>query len=383
LRKIAVITGTRAEYGLLKPIIQKIDNDPDLELNLIVTGTHLSEEFGYTIDEIISDKIPIKKTIDAYPLTDDGYGMVIAVSKLLDGLIGFFSTDRTDIILILGDRGEPLAAAIAGIYCNIPIAHIHGGEVSGNVDEPIRHAISKLAHIHFPATQAAANRLIKMGESQDRIFVAGAPGLDTILNEKFLTRENLCEKLGLDPDEEIIVVLQHSVTTEYVPGQAAERIRTTLEALSRLNIQTVIIYPNSDTGGREMISEIKKYKNKPKFHVFDNLRSNLYHSLLEHASILIGNSSSGIIEAPAYQLPVINIGTRQNKRERAGNVINVGYDLEDIFNLAKQILTDVDFRMALQNGRNPYGDGTASETIVKILKEIKITLKLLQKTITY
>lgn len=383
MRKIAVITGTRAEYGLLKPIIRKILEDSELELNLIVTGTHLSEEFGYTINDILDDGIPVKAKINAFPLTDDGYGMAKAISRSLDGLIEEFSSARPDIILILGDRGESLAAAVAGIYLNIPIAHIHGGEVSGSVDEPVRHAISKLSHIHFPATQSAAQRLIKMGESRERIFVVGAPGLDTILNEKFLTHESLCDKLNLNPNDKIIVVLQHPVTTEYTPGKAAKQMHMTLEAVLRLNTQIVVIFPNSDAGGREMISEIKKVEGSSNLLTFKNLPSDLYRSLLKHASLLVGNSSSGIIEAPSYNLPVINIGERQNRRERAGNVVNVKHDTEEIYNLAKQILTDDDFRKNLQNVKNLYGDGTASEKIVKILKDIEITTNFTQKTISY
>ena len=383
LKKIAVITGTRAEYGSLKPIIQKIIDDPELELDLIVTGTHLAVEFGNTIDDILKDKIPIKTKISAYPLTDDGYSMAKAISKLLNELIDEFIRERPDFILILGDRGEPLAAAIAGTYSNIPVAHIHGGDVSGSVDEPVRHAISKLAHIHFPATQAAANRLIKMGEEEDRIFISGAPGLDAILKEKYLSRENLCKKLSLNANDDIIVVLQHAVTTEFTPKQAAEQMNLTLKAVSRLKKPTVIIDPNSDSGGRKMILEIEKYDKEPNFHIFKNLQANLYRSLLKHASILIGNSSSGIIEAPSYCLPVINIGQRQNRRERARNVINVEHNTEAIYKNTKRILTDVDFKKSLQNIKNPYGEGNASQTIVKVLKEIKITPSFLQKTITY
>lgn len=383
MRKIAVITGTRAEYGLLRPILLKIIDDPELKLHLIVTGTHLSEEFGYTIKDIINDKIPIKTTINAFPLTDDGYGMTKAISKLIDGLTEEFSSDRPDIILILGDRGEPLAAAIAGIYSNIPIAHIHGGEVSGNVDEPVRHAISKLATIHFPAAQSSVKRLIKMGEPQNRIFLAGAPGLDTILQEKFLFCKELCDELDLDPNEDIVVVLQHPETTHYVPGQSTKQIRQTLEAVSRLETQTVVLYPNSDAGGREIISEIKKYEKNPQFRIIDSLPSHIYLSLLKHASILIGNSSSGIIEAPSFKLPVINIGERQYRREQAKNIINVDYNVDDIYNSAEQILANDEFRKTLEHISNPYGDGTASDIIVRILKKIEITQELLQKTITY
>ncbi|PWI48901.1 UDP-N-acetylglucosamine 2-epimerase (hydrolyzing) [Candidatus Heimdallarchaeota archaeon B3_Heim] len=383
LRKVAVITGTRAEYGLLKPVIQKIIEDSDLELDLIVTGTHLSEEFGYTINDIVQDKIPVTAKIKAYPLTDDGYAMAKAISRLLDKLIDELAQNRPDFILILGDRGEPLAAAIAGTYSNIPVAHIHGGEVSGSVDEPVRHAISKLAHIHLPATQSAAERLIKMGESENRVFITGAPGLDSILHENFLTRDALAEKIGLDPSKNFIVVLQHAVTTKYTPKESADQIKITLQAVARLNSQNVVIYPNSDAGGREMIQEIEKIAKEPNFHVFKNLPSMLYRSLLKHATLLIGNSSSGIIEAPSYNLPVINIGSRQNKRERAGNVITVDYDEQEIYDLATRILTDQKFRQSLEDVINPYGDGTAAEKIVEVLTAVEITPEFLQKTMTY
>ena len=309
--------------------------------------------------------------------------MAKAVSKLLDELIDEFNTNRPDIILILGDRGEPFAAAIAGTYLNIPIAHIHGGEVSGSVDESVRHAISKLSHIHFPATQLSAERLIKMGEAKERIFITGAPGLDSILNMEFASKPELCFKLGLDPSEDIIVVIQHPVTTEYIPGNAKKQMSSTLKAIQRLNKQTVIIYPNSDAGGREMISEIMKIESNPKIHVLKNLLSEDYRNLLKHSVLLIGNSSSGIIEAPSFNLPVINIGTRQARRERAGNVVDIEQDSEKIFHLANKILVNEAYRKELQNVTNPYGDGTASKKIVKVLKEIKITPELLQKVITY
>ncbi|MHA2095698.1 MAG: UDP-N-acetylglucosamine 2-epimerase [Candidatus Hodarchaeales archaeon] len=383
MRKIAVVTGTRAEYGLLKPIIQKIDQDTDLELKLIVTGTHLAKEFGNTVDDIIHDNVPIKAKINAYPLTDDGYGMLKAISDLLAGLVKEFKQDRPDIILILGDRGEPLAAAIAGMYLNIPVAHIHGGDVSGSVDESVRHAITKLSHIHFPATKASANRLIRLGELKENIYMVGAPGLDSILSTKFLSRLSLCKEIGLNQEKEIIVLLQHSVTTEYVPELAANHINSTLAAISRLKKQVVVIYPNSDAGGREMIKEIEKRSDDPNFKIFKNLPALLYQSLLKNASLLVGNSSSGIIEAPSYNLPVINIGNRQRMREQAGNVVDVEQNTEKIYQLAKRILEDKEYRDKLGNVKNPYGDGSASKKIVKVLKEIALTPELIQKRITY
>ncbi|HEC92817.1 MAG TPA: UDP-N-acetylglucosamine 2-epimerase (hydrolyzing), partial [Candidatus Atribacteria bacterium] len=249
------------------------------------------------------------------------------------------------------------------------------------VDEFARHAITKLVHIHFAATKESANRIIKMGEDPSNVFVVGAPGLDIILNEDLIEPVELSEKYNLDLSKPILLVIQHPVTTEV--ENAPYQIRETLEAIMELKYQTLVIYPNADAGGRKMIEVIKKYEKYPFIKTFKSIPHKEYLSLMKIASVMIGNSSSGIIEAPSFRLPVVNIGTRQGGRERAENVIDVGYDKDQIESAIKKALYDRDFREKLKNSKNPYGDGKTGVRVAEILSKIKIDKKLLQKKITY
>jgi len=312
---------------------------------------------------------------------DTGAAMAKSIGKCVHKMAGTLERRRPDILLLLGDRAEMLAGATAASYMGIAIAHLHGGEVSGGVDEPVRHAISKLAHVHFPATENSAKRLIKMGEDPLRIFIVGAPSLDTILNEKLPKQSKLAKKYGLDLSKPILLVLQHSIVTE--ADDAAAQIKETLNAIVGLKQQTILIYPNADAGGRRMIRVIKKYEKYPFLKSFRSIPYTDYLGLMRMASVLIGNSSSGIIEAPSFHLPVVNIGTRQKGRERSTNVIDVGYDRREIVKAVKKALHDGKFRAKVNKCKNPYGDGNASQRIVKVLSKIEITPKLLQKRITY
>jgi UDP-N-acetylglucosamine 2-epimerase (non-hydrolysing)/GDP/UDP-N,N'-diacetylbacillosamine 2-epimerase (hydrolysing) len=297
------------------------------------------------------------------------------------GIAQALESIRPDVILILGDRGEMLATAIAGGYMNIPVAHIHGGEVSGTVDEVMRHAITKLSHIHFPATERGMERIIKLGENLENIYIVGAPRLDTILNAELLSQEDLSNKFSLDFNKPLLLVMQHPVTTEV--DQAEEQMRETMESLVELKEQTVLIYPNADAGGRGMIKIIEEYKEHSFLRIFKSLPHIEYLSLMKNVSVMIGNSSSGIIEAPSFHLPVVNIGTRQNGRERADNIIDVGYNKEEIIQATKKALHDEKFKSRVKNCTNPYGDGTAGPRIANILSEIKIDRNLLQKRLAY
>ena len=381
-RKICVVTGTRAEYGLLKPVMNAIKKSPTLELSVIVTGMHLSQQFGYTLREIEEDGFRIDAKVDM--LLDGNTGTVMAKS-IGNGIISSaqaLDIIKPDIILILGDRTEPFAAAIAGAYMNIPVAHIHGGDsAKSGLDEYARHAITKLAHIHFPATEKSAKRIIKMGEDHSNVFVVGAPGLDTILNEKLIEPTDLAEKYNLDISKQILLVVQHPVTTEV--EDAPDQIRETLETILELKHQTILIYPNADAGGRRMIEEIKKYEKNSFIKTFKSIPHKEYLSLMKIASLMVGNSSSGIIEAPSFGLPVVNIGSRQEGRERAENVIGVNYDKEEIKDAIKKALYDEDFREKVKKCKSPYGGGKAGVRIADVLNKIKIDKKLLQKKLTY
>lgn len=377
-RKILYISGTRADYGLMRSVLRKIHEHPALSLDIIVTGMHLMDEFGHTIDEITAD--PYKyHVVDVRFESDTKESMAKFIGEFIHKLTPVVSDLNPDIILLLGDRGEMLAGAIVGAYLSIPVAHIHGGEVTSTIDDIVRHAITKLSHIHFPATEESKDRIIRMGEDPDRIFVTGAPGLDQILEESLLSTEELAEKYHLDFSKPVILCVQHPVTLEV--EDAHKQIRETLEAIVSLKLQTIVIYPNADAGGRAMIDCIHEYQNRSYIKLAPNIPHREYLSLLHEASLIVGNSSSAIIEAPSFGLPAINIGTRQMGREKACNVIETGYSRISIKKNIKKALFDNDFKKLVRECKNPYGDGTASEKIIKILSTIDVNNNLLTKTI--
>ena len=383
MRKITVVTGTRAEYGILYPVLKEVEAKPGLELSLVVTGAHLSHEFGYTVKEIEDDGFSIDARVDMLLSDDSLESMAKAVGLGILGMARAWGQSKPDIIVVLGDRVEPLAAAIAGAYMNIPLAHIHGGDSPrGGLDEYARHAITKLTHIHFPATKVSAERIIKMGEDEWRVHVVGSPALDVILNEPLISSEVLAKKLGLDSSRPLILLVQHPLTTEV--ENAAGQMRETLRAIVEAGYPAIAMYPNSDAGGRRMIEVIKEYETRyPFIKALKSLPRREYLSLMKAASVLVGNSSSGIIDAPSLGLPVVNIGTRQEGRERGRNVIDVGHSKSEVTRAIEKALTDGDFLEEVKQCQTPYGDGKAGQRIAEILSKIKITPELIQKKITY
>ncbi len=379
-RKVIYITGTRADYGLMKTLLNKIDSHPKLELELIVTGMHLLEEFGHTIDEIKKDGFKIHEITSTYE-KDDKKSMAMFVGNFIKKLSKKIEDIDPDFILLLGDRGEMLGGAVVGSYMSIPNVHLHGGEITSTVDEMARHAITKLSNIHLPATNKSAERIRKMGEDPKYIHVVGAPGLDSVLNEELLSRETLEKRYDIDLSEPVIMVVQHPVTIEY--ENAGEQIRKTLDVIKELGYRTILVYPNADAGGRKMIEEIKKYEDLSFLTTYKSIPRKDYISLLSNSDVLVGNSSSGIIESPSLGIPVVNIGTRQRGRERADNVVDVDYDRDDIKKAIQRCISNNEFKKQIINCKNPYGDGKSSKRIVKILKEIEINNKLLQKHLTY
>ena len=387
MRKIAAITGTRAEYGILQPVFKAIESHQSLSLSLIVTGSHLSPAFGNTIDEIERDGFQIADKIDIITESDSkGSGCndsnkdaAISIGKCIMGMTDALQRIQPDIILILGDRGEMLAGGIAGVYMNIPIAHLHGGEVSGSIDEGIRHAITKLSHIHFPATRESARRIIRMGEEKERVFLVGAPGLDSILNEPLIPIEDLRGQFELNGN--FILLVQHPVVTEI--DAIEKQIRATMEAVMSMGIQTIVLYPNADSGSQAIIRVINEFDNPPMIQIVKSLPHKIYLSLMKYARVLVGNSSSGIIEAPSFHLPVVNIGTRQQGRQRAINVIDVNCNREKIVEAIRFALCDREFKAKVKSCKNPYGDGMASKRIVDVLSSIEIDNNLLQKRNSY
>jgi GDP/UDP-N,N'-diacetylbacillosamine 2-epimerase (hydrolysing) len=380
-RKIAVITGTRADYGIFYHVLKEIEKHDALELKLIACGMHLCPEFGMTIDEIEKDGFEIADKFETILASDTGSSMAKSIGLSIISMAQSFDRIKPDLVLILGDRGEMLGAATAAIHMNIPVAHIHGGEVTGTVDESIRHAITKLSHIHFPANEDSKERILKLGEKEENIFVVGAPGLDYIRKTQYLSREEMLKRFDLE-DGKIFLLTQHPVTTER--DLVEWQIRETLDAVVELGHQTIVSYPNSDNGGREIIRVIEEYRAKyPFLKVFRNLSQVEYLSFLEIAEVMIGNSSSGIIEAPSFKLPVVNVGSRQDGRLRACNIIDVSYGKEAVKAGVSKAIENKEFKTQLENCTNPYGDGNASGKIAQILSEINIDRELIQKRITY
>ena len=331
---------------------------------------HLMREFGYSIDEIKMDNFNLH-IVDQTFKKDDERSMSEFIGNLITDLTNLFSQINPDIVLLLGDRGEMLAGAIVASYLQIPIAHIHGGDVSSTVDDAARHAITKFANIHFPATELSASRIRQMGENPDNIFVVGAPGLDSIIKSKNnIDEEYLKNEYNIEKD--FVLVLQHPVSLEV--NDSAFQISQTLDAIAQTDYQTILVYPNADAGGRAMISKINEYD----VDAYKNIPHEDFIGLLGMASILIGNSSSGIIESSSFKLPVINVGTRQSGREKASNVIDVDYNQEEILKAIDYINSD-EYQTQLNHCINPYGDGNASGRICDTLKNIELTKDLLNK----
>jgi UDP-N-acetylglucosamine 2-epimerase (non-hydrolysing)/GDP/UDP-N,N'-diacetylbacillosamine 2-epimerase (hydrolysing) len=386
-RKIAIVTGARAEYGYLKPLMKKVQEHTELELLLYVTGMHLLKEYGNTIQEIENDGFKIAKTIDMDVKVDNtNFDMTVSIGMGVMGFANAFKEDNPDIVVVFGDRIEPFTAAIAAISMNIPVAHIEGGDVGlGDIDDNLRHAITKLAHLHFTSSTLSKERVLKLGEEDWRVFKVGALSLDTILNEKLLSKNDLCRKYNL-PDKPLILISYHPVTTEW---QEAERqmklvVRSAVAVANEEDMEIAIIYPNAYPGGFQIIKAIKNAMQKSKnIHAFENLPHHDYISLMAITSVFVGNSSSGIVEAPSLGIPYVCIGTRQEGRERAKNVIDVGYNRGEITAGIRRALSDKDFLDTVKKCESPYGDGKASGRIVKVLSSVKIDKKLLQKRITY
>lgn len=383
-RKICYVTGSRADYGLIKHTIKKLQKE--FNLSLIVTGMHLSHEFGYTIDEIEKDGFKIDAKVDMLSVEDTGGGMAKSLGMAIIGVTRALERIKPDVVLVLGDKGETLAGAIAGAHLNIPVIHLHGGEQGddgAHIDDSIRHSVTKFAHIHLAPTKLSAKRIIKMGEEPWRVHVVGAPGLDEIMSQKCYPKKHVAKKYHLGLNKPLILVVQHPVLTQL--DKAGDQMRKTLEALKELNEQTVLIYPNADAGGREMIKVIKEFERYKFLQTYKNLPRKDYLSLMKYSSVLVGNSSSGLIESPAFKISVVNIGIRNSTREAAGNVLYVDHDKNKIIHAVRKALFDKKFRVMVERCKNPYGDGNASDKIVKILKKMIFINKnkLLTKRITY
>lgn len=379
-KKIAYVSGTRADFGLMTPVLKAVKDSKKLELLLYATAMHLMPEFGNTITRVRKE-FPEVKEIRAIFEKDEQAGMARFAADFLKKLVAFFAKDKPDFVLILGDRVEMLSVAVASLYLGIPIGHLHGGETTSTVDETARHAITKLASIHFPATEESAKRIEKMGEEYWRIHVVGAPALDTILNEKLPTKEEFYKEIGLKTGERFILVSQHPVSEE--AEDAARQMEETIAAVKKIGLPAVITYPNADTGGRKMIAVIEKEKNNPIFHIFPSLDYKIFLAAEREAAVWVGNSSAACIESSSFKTPVVNVGTRQTGRQRGKNVIDVGYNQKEIAAAMDKSLNDEDYLKSLADIKNPWGDGKTGPRVAKILENVKFTQELLSKKITY
>ena len=381
-RRICVVTTSRADYGLLRGLMQAIRDDEALVLQVIATGMHLCLEFGLTGQDIERDGFRIERKIEMLLSADSDSAATKSIGVGLLGFADALAELQPDILVVLGDRFELLAPTIAALLARIPIAHIHGGETSqGAIDEGVRHAVTKLASLHFAATEAYRQRIIQMGEDPRSVFAFGAPGLDALHQVKLLTRPELEARLDFALTTPTALVTYHPVTLER--NTAERQIENLLTALLQEKVRAVFTKANADTQGRLINQRIATFcQDRPAdYRLHDNLGQQVYLSCLRHLDLMVGNSSSGLIEAPSFKLPVVNIGDRQQGRIKAANVIDVGYAVEEIAAGIRQASART-WREGLEDMTNPYagrGDGRVSFYIKEQLKQVELTEALLKK----
>lgn len=366
-KKIAVLTGTRAEYGLLRPLIREIRKN--FKVQILVTGMHLSPEFGMTVEEIEKDDIPITERIEILLSTDSTSGIAKSMGLAMISFADVFNRLKPDLLIVLGDRFEVLSIVSTAAVMKIPVAHLHGGELTeGAVDDSIRHAITKLSHLHFTSTDIYRDRVIQMGEDPNRVFNVGAIGLDNIKKINFLKKEELEKELGIRFKKKIILITYHPVTLEEYSIE--KQIDNLLNSLEQVNDCTLIFTKaNADAEGRYINKRLSDWINDKKdAYLFDSLGVLKYLSVLKIADAIVGNSSSGIIEAPSLRTVTVNIGTRQKGRIKAESIIDVGYEKESIIEGIKRVQNDCKYKDKI-NFFNPYGNGNTSNLILHILLE--------------
>ena len=392
-RKIAVFTGNRAEYGLQYPILKAIDQHPALDYRLIVSGAHLDKNFGRTLEEIYNDgflveaQVKIEMSADSRSATAQAIGQgILSITQVLEEI-------QPDIFVVYADRFEGFAAVIAASQMNIPTAHIEGGDLTegGALDDSVRHAMTKLSHLHFTTNQQATNRLLAMGEESWRVHTVGFPAIDLISVGMFAKQDEVVDRLNINLNRPIILFTQHSVTTEF--ERAIEQIHPSLEAmevLARSGMQIILTYPNNDAGGRAIIDKLVALNGLEidGIQLHRSLGRYLYHGVLALAQnsssrvVCVGNSSSGLKETPAFGCPTVNIGSRQQGRLRGENVIDVDYDKDSIVAAVSRCISDADFRDVCRKTDNPYHLGEAGMKVAAVLAEVPITNKLIRKAMT-
>lgn len=380
MRTIAVVSVGRSDYGIYQPVLAEMARRPSLRPLIIAGGMHLSPAFGNTIAEIEADGYEIAARVKMHDAAvgDRPEDIARAIGAGTVGFAEAFARLRPDVTLLLGDRYEMFAAAAAAAPQQLPLAHLHGGEATeGAFDESMRHAITKLSHLHFVSTEAYGRRVRQMGERADRVFVTGAPALDHIPHFEALPAADVSRAAGIDPSRPFIVATYHPVTLASDVGTRG--LDSMLEAIAGAKIPAVITYPNADTGGRAFIDTLRAFAARQQdIHLIANLGTRLYFTLLSRAAAMIGNSSSGIIEAASFRLPVVNIGPRQEGRVRARNVIDAGDSREAVRAALERAISPA-FRDSLKDLVNPYGDGHAAARIADVLERVPLGPELLVK----
>jgi UDP-N-acetylglucosamine 2-epimerase (non-hydrolysing)/GDP/UDP-N,N'-diacetylbacillosamine 2-epimerase (hydrolysing) len=370
-RIVVSVTGTRADYGLMMPVHRAIAEDPELKLHLIITGMHLLPEFRCDLDTIRHDGFGVMHEVSMLLGEDSQNAMAQGIGLALLGISNILRNIGPDILLLQGDRGEMLAGAIAAGHMNIPVVHMSGGDFSGSIDDSVRNAISKFAHIHLTSCASSTQRLIDMGEVAERIIETGDPAVDQINTTTVMSRTELGKRVvGLGSREPFLVATLHPVTDE--ADESAAQMMIFLDALEEIAMTTVVTYPNSDAGGRAMRQVLEGRRGKRSLCIEPSMGSHVYLSLLRHASAMVGNSSSGIVESASFKIPAINVGSRQIGRLRGNNVIDVGFEKKAIRDAVYFALHDVAFKDRLASCRNPYGDGHASKRTTDVLKRLKL-----------
>jgi UDP-hydrolysing UDP-N-acetyl-D-glucosamine 2-epimerase len=376
-RKIAVITTSRADYSHLYWPLKDLSAHPDVDLRILALGSHLSPEFGNTVQEIEKDGFRIDARIECLLSSDTDVGMAKTIGVATLSLADALGQMRPDLLLLIADRYEMLAPASVALALRIPVAHIEGGEISeGAIDDAVRNALTKMSHVHFTSTHEARRRIIAMGEEEWRVHRAGAPSLDHLRRQELFPRAELQSRLGLDLDAPAILASYHPVTVVRDTTAEADAV---FDALAALPDQILFCYPNADAGSRSLIERTKSFlSSRPHGRVFVNLDAHTYWSLLRHVDVFVGNSSSGIMETPSFALPTVNIGLRQQGRERARNVLDAAADASSILEKIGEARS-AEFRRSLEGMTNPYGDGHASEIIVRVLTTVPLAQDLFLK----
>lgn len=376
-RRIAAVTTSRADYGHLYWPLRELSAHPDVDLQVVVMGPHLSPEFGNTVGEIESDGFDVTARVECLLSSDSDVGMAKTIGVAVLGLADVLARLRPDILLLIADRYEMLAPAAVALALRIPIAHIEGGEISeGAIDDAVRNALTKMSHVHFTSTLAARERVIAMGEEPWRVHRAGAPSLDHLRRVSLLSRETVEGRLGISLMPPPILVGYHPVTIARDTLREADAV---FAALSSLTDTIVFSYPNADAGSRALIERAEAFvAARGTGRVFVNLSHLAYWSLLRHVDLFVGNSSSGIMETPSFALPSVNVGLRQRGRERARNVIDTEPDADAILDAIRRARSD-EFRRSLEGMVNPYGEGVASQKIAEVLTSVPLGDELLVK----